>query len=182
MRIIGGKYRGKNLFSPLNQGVRPTSDRAREALFNILRSKLGFDFSSLKLIDVFAGTGAFGLEAVSQGFAEAALVDVDITTLQKNVKLFAAESARIKVFKTDVRKLPVAETAYDVLFMDAPYRQNLSEPALQQLAKQGWLKSGALCLIEINKDEKLSLPKEFNLIDERRYGIAKVIIAEFQGF
>ncbi len=180
MRIIGGKYRGKNLFSPGSDLVRPTSDRAREALFSILRSKLGFDFSSLKLADVFAGSGAFGLEAMSQGFAEVALVDIDPQPLQKNVRLFSAETARIKVIRADACRLPAAPNAYDVLFMDAPYRKNLSEPALKELAAKGWLKNGALCLIEVHKDELLVLPPFFEQTDERRYGIAKVIFAKFR--
>ena len=87
MRIIGGKYRGKKLFSPRSENVRPTSDMTREALFNIMRNRLGQDFSSLKLIDIFSGSGAFGLEALSQGFAKVTLVDIDINDLQKNVKL-----------------------------------------------------------------------------------------------
>ena len=70
MRIIGGKYRGKKLFSPESDNIRPTSDRAREALFNILRSKSGGNFSEMKLLDIFCGSGAFALEAISQGFSE----------------------------------------------------------------------------------------------------------------
>lgn len=180
MRIIGGKYRGKNLISPGGAQVRPTSDRAREALFSILRSKLGFDFSGYKLLDVFAGSGAFGLEALSQGFSEIALVDKEPLSLQKNVRLFPAEASRIEVIKADACFLPKAKAEYDVLFMDAPYRQNLSEPALRELAAKNWLKNGALCLVEIHKDEKLNLPEQFEQTDERRYGLAKVIFAKFK--
>ena len=97
MRIIGGKYRGKNLISPGGAQVRPTSDRAREALFSILRSKLGFDFSGYKLLDVFAGSGAFGLEALSLGFSEIALVDKEPLPVQKNVRFFPAVASRSEV-------------------------------------------------------------------------------------
>ena len=180
MRIIGGKYRGKNLISPGGAQVRPTSDRAREALFSILRSKLGFDFSGYKLLDVFAGSGAFGLEALSQGFSEIALVDKEPLSLQKNVRLFPAEASRIEVFKADACFIPKAKAEYDVLVMEAPYRQNLTEPALRELAAKNWLKNGALCLVEIHKDEKLNLPEQFEQTDERRYGLAKVIFAKFK--
>ena len=85
MRIVGGKYRGKKLISPMSQNVRPTSDKAREALFNILRSRLGGNYSKLKLLDIFSGSGAFGLEAISQGFAEVALIDIDTHGMKHSV-------------------------------------------------------------------------------------------------
>ena len=84
MRIIGGKYRGRKLFSPDNGKVRPTSDRAREALFNILRSRLGNDWSNFRFLDVFAGSGAMAWEALSQGAAVVTLVDADTGPLLKN--------------------------------------------------------------------------------------------------
>ncbi len=179
MRIIGGKYRGKKLISPDTSLVRPTSDRAREALFNIIRSRLGSDLSSLSLMDVFAGSGAFGLEALSQGFGEILLIDVDTRPLQKNVALFPQEKDKIKVLTADARKLGNAPKQYDVLFMDAPYLKGLSEAALLQLSGKRWLKADALCLIEVEKSEECCLPESFALLEERRYGLAKVLIAKF---
>ena len=177
MRIIGGKYRGKKLFSPVSDNVRPTSDKAREALFNILRSRLGQNFTQLKLIDVFSGSGAFGLEALSQGFAKVALVDIDTYDLQKNVKLFEGEKAKIEVIKADATKaLPIGEK-FDVLFMDAPYNKGLSEKALLNVKAN--LNNGALCVVELEKNEECEFPKNYHILDERRYGIAKMIIAEF---
>ena len=176
MRIIGGKYRGKKLFSPLSDKVRPTSDRTREALFSILRSRLGADFRKLKLLDVFAGSGAFALEGLSQGFAKVTLVDIDTSSLLKNVNLFALEKDRINVIKADATKPISDNNKYDVLFMDAPYLQGLSEKALVNCAML--LNSGALCLIEIRKDEKLTLPENYRYVDEKRYGLAKIVIAE----
>ncbi len=177
MRIIGGKYRGKKLFSPESANVRPTSDRAREALFSILRSKLG-NFDGHKLIDVFCGTGAFALEALSQGFAKVAVVDMDIRAVSKNAALFAAERANIQIINCDAARLR-GVPEYDVLFMDAPYNKGLSEPALAAVASM--LKTNALCLIEVHKDEQLNLPEQYELLQERRYGLAKVIIARFAG-
>ena len=177
MRIIGGKYRGKKLISPTIGEVRPTSDKARESLFNILRSRLGSDFYHLKLIDVFAGTGAFGLEAVSQGFAKVVLVDKNTENLQKNVKLFADEQQKITIVKADTQKVFMLPDKYNVLFMDAPYHQGLTETALENC--KPYLENGALCLIEVAKDENIRLPENYVLLDERHYGIAKVLIAEF---
>ena len=177
MRIIGGKYRGKKLFSPTSGEVRPTSDKAREALFNILRTRLGSDFHHLKLVDVFSGTGAFGLEAISQGFAKVTLIDKNIDNLQKNVKLFPAEQAKINIMRADVEKGFLLSEKYDVLFMDAPYHQGLTEKALESC--KPFLEGGALCMVEVAKDENIVLPKNYRLFDERRYGFAKVLIAEF---
>ncbi len=177
MRIIGGKYRGKKLISPASEKVRPTSDKAREALFNILRNRLGADYRGYSLIDAFAGSGAFGLEAISQGFERVALVDINPRDLEKNVALFPAEKEKIKVIRADAT-LPMNEAEkYDVLFMDAPYRQGLSEKALVSL--QSVLKPRALCFIEVEKNESCTLPDAYELLDERYYGLAKVIIALF---
>lgn len=180
MRIIGGKYRGKKLFSPESANVRPTADRAREALFNIMRSRLGGSLGELKLLDAFAGSGAFALEALSQGFGKAAMVDIDTRAATKNAALFPAEKDNLKIIRGDVRGLGKAPDAYDVLFMDAPYQKGLSEPALRCLAEQGWLQPGALCLIEVEKDEALTLPDAYDELEVRRYGLAKVVIAEFK--
>ncbi len=176
MRIIGGRYRGKKLISPISDKVRPTSDRTREALFNILRSRLGVDFRQLKLLDLFAGSGAFALEAISQGFAKVAMVDIDTSNLLKNVNLFALEKDKISVIKADVTKMFVVDDKYDVLFMDAPYQKGLTEETLSVCHR--FLNMGALCLIEVRKDEILNLPQTYRYIDQRRYGMAKVIIAE----
>ena len=177
MRIIGGKYRGKKLFSPRSENVRPTSDMTREALFNIMRNRLGQDFSSLKLIDIFSGSGAFGLEALSQGFAKVVLVDIDINDLQKNAKLFENEKNKIEIIQADVTKVIPVNDKFDVVFMDAPYNKGLSEKALISVVK--CLNNGALCMIELAKNEICTLPENYRLLDERTYGIAKGLIAEF---
>ncbi|MBQ9235597.1 MAG: RsmD family RNA methyltransferase [Alphaproteobacteria bacterium] len=179
MRIIGGKYRGKKLISPASDKVRPTSDKAREAMFNILRSRLGNDFGSHRLLDVFAGSGAFGCEALSQGFAGVGLVDIATTDLLKNTALFVAEKSRIEIFKGDAATIAPRGEKFDVMFMDAPYNQGLTQKAL--LNMRGWLCAKALCLIEVRKDEDCPLPSEYQQMDERRYGLAKVIVAEFVG-
>lgn len=175
MRIVGGKYRGKKLWSPEGKNVRPTSERAREALFNILYSHIGGDYSDMSLLDVFAGTGAFGLEAVSRGFKEVTFIDIDTVPLQKNVKMFTAESSKLNVIRADATRMPKARKTYDIVFMDAPYALGLTQKALQQLIVQGWLKEQTLCIVEVRHDEELVLPECFELLDERIYGLAKVL-------
>lgn len=175
MRIVGGKYRGKKLWAPEGKNVRPTSERAREAIFNILYSHLGGEYGEQSLLDVFAGTGAFGLEALSRGFKRVTFVDIDTIPVLKNIKMFTSDSEKLSVVKADATRLPRARQKYDMVFMDAPYARNLTEQALQQLVKQGWLKEKALCIAEIRQDERFVISDEFELIDERVYGLARVL-------
>lgn len=177
MRIIGGRYRGKKLISPASDKVRPTSDKARGALFNILRSRLGNDWRDYHLIDVFSGSGAFGLEALSQGFGSVTLVDIDVRELKKNTALFANEAAKIEIINADATKAFVTNRLYDAAFLDAPYAKGLTEAALTVLADK--LKNKALCLIEVEKNETCLLPPQYRLLNEKHYGIAKILIAEF---
>lgn len=175
MRIVGGKYRGKKLWTPEGKEVRPTSERAREAIFNILYSKLGGNYAELSLLDIFCGTGAFGFEALSRGFKHVTFADIDIVPVQKNAKLFAAEKTQFEILKVDATRLPRARRRYDMVFMDAPYAKGLTEAALAQLLTQGWLNEKAICVVEVRKDERFPLPEGLELLDERVYGLARVL-------
>ena len=179
MRVVAGKYRGKKLFTPDYEGVRPTSERAREALFSILYSRLG-GLGECKVLDIFAGTGAFGLEALSRGAAKVAFVDKNPKLLNKNTALFLPEKDKIKIIAADALRLPPAAEAYNLIFPDAPYAQNLSEKAIREATAKGWIANGALCLIETCKDEELTLPEFFTRVDERIYGIAKISFYTYQ--
>lgn len=180
MRIVGGKYRGKKLWAPEGKDVRPTSERAREAIFNILYSQIGGDYSEIRLLDVFAGTGAFGLEALSRGFKEVAFIDIDTQAVQKNAKMFVNETDKISVIKADATRMPRARRKYGMVFMDAPYDKGLTEKALAELCSQGWLAEKALCIVEVKNNEKWELPTEFELIDERIYGLARIMFLKLK--
>lgn len=173
MRIIGGLYRGKTLLSPKTQQVRPTSDKARESVFNILYSKLTKSWDQINLADIFAGSGAFGLEAVSRGAKSVMLVDLDTSTATKNANLFPNEKNKITILKADATALPHPRQNFDIIFMDAPYHKSLSKQALSSILKNDWLAPHGICIIETAADEKLEIPQSMKLIDERRYGIAK---------
>lgn len=175
MRIVAGKYRGKKLWSPTGKDIRPTSERAREAIFNILYSKIGGDYSALNMVDIYAGTGAFGFEALSRGFNSVTFADIDTTAVQKNAKLFPTEADKIKIITTDATKLPIARQKFDLIFMDAPYARGLTEKTLSQIIKQQWLAENGICIVEIRKDEKFEIPEVFEVLDERLYGPAKVM-------
>ena len=173
MRIIAGQYRGKKLCSPNTEGVRPTADRARESIFNILGSKISNAWDNLSLLELFAGTGAFSLEAISRGIKEACLIDINTENAKKNLLLFPKEQEKIRLIKSDALHLPQAQKNYNLLFMDAPYNQGLSEPALMEVAAKGWLADDCLCVVEVEKNESFVPPQGFSVEDERIYGLAK---------
>ena len=179
MRIIAGKYRAKALKSPKSGYVRPTSDRAREALFNILNSKLNGDWENCLFLDVFAGTGAIGLEALSRGAQRVGFVDINPKNLWQNIKLFPQENAKIKVYKCAVERLPSASEKYNLVFLDAPYEKSLSESAILTLSQKNWLENSAIVVVETQKDEKFEFPQSFALFDERIYGPAKFHFLQF---
>lgn len=174
MRIIAGTKRGKTLFTPKDARIRPTADRAREALFNILYSKLDKPISAYDVLDVFSGTGAVGLEAASRGAKSVLFVDIDTTLTEKNAKLCGFNN--VAFLKKDARFLPLSRQVYGIVFLDAPYQQNLSEPTLQALLNGGYVGSGSLVVVETAAEESLTAPEGYMLIDERRYGAAKFYI------
>ena len=173
MRIVAGKYRAKVLKSPKSGTVRPTSDRAREALFNILHSKLNGNWENCRFLDIFAGTGAVGLEALSRGAEKVGFVDVNTENLWQNIKLFPQEKEKIAVYKTSAENLPLAKEKYNLIFSDAPYEKNLSEPALEQLLQKMWLEANAVVVVETQKEEKFACPQKLEIVDERIYGPAR---------
>ena len=179
MRIVAGKYRSKKLFTPKNEAVRPTSERAREALFNIINSRFGADYSEFDLLDIFAGTGAFGFEGLSRGVRSVTFVDINTELVKKNATLFSSDKEKIKIFQADATKLPHATKKYNFVFSDAPYDKGLSKKALIELAKKGWLADKALCVVEVRCSEDFVVPHGFEQFDERTYGQAKVLFLRF---
>ena len=171
MRIISGTLRGKKLFTPADNRIRPTADRAREAVFNILNSRLDFPLAECDVLDVFAGTGAFGLEAYSRGAKTVVFVDTDLTLAKKNAAACKINNA--KFIQSDARLLPPTRRSCNLIFLDAPYNQGLTAPALQALLKGGWCAPNAWIIAETARDEALPLPPELELADERTYGAAR---------
>lgn len=180
MRIIAGRHKGRKLEADDGKNIRPTANRTREAVFNILMHNR---FTDAELIgadvaDLCCGTGAFGLEALSRGAARAALVDSNTAALklaQKNT-IHLGEVANVRLMQADVSQLPHAPFACDIIYLDPPYGQGLCEPALQGLVANGWLKEDALVLVEQQEREPLRLPAGLQLLDTRTYGNAKLSI------
>ena len=175
LRIIAGAWRGRSIEVPPGKDIRPTSDRVREALFNRLAhafSDQGFHLHDARVVDVFAGTGALGLEALSRGAAQVVLLDRNpaaVALLKRNVAKLGAED-RATVMNADGSNLPRAATACNLAFLDPPYDQNLVAPALQSLARQGWLAPGALVTVETDESETVTDVPGYTLLDRRAYG------------
>ncbi|MGL4490471.1 MAG: 16S rRNA (guanine(966)-N(2))-methyltransferase RsmD [Rhizobiaceae bacterium] len=174
MRIVGGEFRGRSLTAPDSQTIRPTTDRVRESLFNVLMHLDGEPIEQARVLDLFAGTGALGLEAISRGARFCLFVDDGVESrgiLRTNIEAFAL-NGRSKVFRRDATSLgPAApHEPFDVVFADPPYGKNLGEKALKSAADNGWLAANALLVLEEASNAALSLPNEFVLFDSRNYG------------
>ena len=187
MRIVAGKHRGRRIAAPEGHDVRPTSDRARESLFNILQhGNFTSDGTSplvaAHVLDVFAGSGALGLEALSRGAADLTCIENGAAAraaLRANVKALG-EAARVTVVQADATKPPTAAgPPCRLVLMDPPYRSGLAAPALAALAERGWLAEGAICVVEISAAESLEAPAGFTPLDERRYGKAKLVFLRY---
>ena len=185
MRIVGGSLKGRRLLAPEGRTLRPTSDRAREALFNLLTQGRfigeGNPLIGARVLDAFAGTGALGLEAISRGAAEAAFMEKDaqaLQTLRANIKALGVEQ-KARVVPADVANPPGAVRPCDIILMDPPYNRDLSEPALLALTRGGWIAPGSLVALEVDRQEAITLPAGFQLLDERIYGKAKLIFLRY---
>jgi 16S rRNA (guanine966-N2)-methyltransferase len=175
MRIIAGEWRGRPLVAPEGRGTRPTSDRAREGLFSMLASRLG-SFEGLRVADLFAGTGALGLEALSRGAAHCTFIDSDrdaLATIRRNLDRFGAAS-RAEVRAQSVEHAPPPLAPVDLLFLDPPYRTGLAEMALARLGDPAWIAPAGLVSVETG--DPLPLPAHFAVEAERRFGKARICL------
>jgi len=182
VRITGGQFRGRALTEPPDNRVRPTSDKVRQAIFNILaHNDFGFELEGAKVIDLYAGTGSLGLEALSRGAAFALFVDDSAESrglIRTNVEALGLTGAT-KIWRRDARDLgPLGAGAggpFGLAFLDAPYRKDLTAPALASLRAGGWLTPGALVVAETADDEALGA-EGYRLLDRRSYGETAVHI------
>ncbi len=180
MRIIAGKFRGKHLITPGDDSIRPTADRVRESIFDILASRLGTSFEGLRVLDLFAGTGAMGLEALSRGAASVILVDTGAEArgvIRDNIEAFGAGGVA-KLLRRDATALGPSGTMgrFDLIFLDPPYGRGLGVKALTSAREGGWIAPDATIVLEESRDATLALPEGFVLDDRREYGAAAVHI------
>lgn len=175
MRIVGGTLRGRALAAPSDMRIRPTSDKVREAVFNILaHGAAGVDIAGQRVLDLFAGTGALGLEALSRGARYCLFVDEDAEAralIRQNIEAFSL-TGKTKIFRRDATSLgPAAgHGEHGLVFLDPPYGKGLGEKALASAAAGGWLAEQTVCVLEERKDAALDLPPGFAIVDQRSWG------------
>ena len=182
MRIVSGEFRGKTLAAPAGAATRPTSDRARQAIFNILEHAPWSDgVRDKRVIDLFAGSGALGFEAISRGAAFCLFVETDEAArgaIRENVEAMGL-FGRTRVHRRDATQLGVRPgadgPAFDLAFLDPPYAKGLGETALQRLGEGGWLAPGAIVVFERGVGEPDFEAAAYEKLDARDYGAARVL-------
>jgi 16S rRNA (guanine966-N2)-methyltransferase len=173
MRVVGGRLKGRNIASPTTQAIRPTADRLRESLFNILIHAYESPIADARVLDLFAGTGALGIEAVSRGAKFTLFVDNGSEAralLRNNVEALGLGGVT-KVYRRDAADLGPAHPVepFSLVFLDPPYRMKLAEKALASLRDGGWLTPGALLVVEEAKDAAFAAPDGFEELERRAY-------------
>ena len=184
MRITGGRFRGRALVGPKDARVRPTSDKVRQAVFNILahRDFGGFALEGAKVIDLFAGTGAMGIEAIGRGASYCLFVDDAAESralIRTNVEALSLTGAT-KIWRRDATDLGTMSAGaggpFDLAFLDPPYRGNAIVPALESLRGGGWLSPSALIVVEMAQDEPAPAAGGFEILDDRTHGETRIAV------
>lgn len=185
MRIIGGKFSGRTIISPDGRGTRPTTDRTRESLFNILAHRDDFSFEGARVIDLFAGSGALGFEAMSRGAEWCLFVETEAAArgaIRDNIEalgLFGSTRLHRRSATTLGPKPAGVGPPFTLAFLDPPYRKDLAPPALRTLKSGDWLAEGALVIVEQAKDEAPAEADGFTEVDRRLYGDTQIGIYRF---
>jgi 16S rRNA (guanine966-N2)-methyltransferase len=183
MRIVAGRFKGASLEAPKGLSTRPTSDRVRQALFNVLEhGPARFEFEGARVLDLFAGTGALALEALSRGARYAVLLEEDAAAraaIRRNVEALSLTGVT-KIWRRDATRLGEAGTLqpFDLVFCDPPYGKGLGERALAPAATGGWLAKGAIAVLEERAANEIAWPASFQEIDRRRYGDTVIALAQ----
>ncbi|WP_417580006.1 16S rRNA (guanine(966)-N(2))-methyltransferase RsmD [Pelagibacterium sp.] len=184
MRIVAGKFRGKQLETPKSDDIRPTSDRVREAVFSIIGSRIGPHFEGLYVLDIFAGTGALGFEALSRGAAHCVFIDTGIEArglIRGHIEAFGV-GGQTKLLKRDATDLGPVERIKpaELVFADPPYGQGLGEKAIASAVAGGWIAPDALIVLEERKDVAIAAPKGTRIVDRREYAETAVTFLELE--
>jgi len=178
MKIISGIYGGRRLETPKNNNIRPTSDKIRGAIFNMISSRI--DLKDVRILDAFCGSGALGLEGLSRGGVHCTFIDkspMSLDLCKRNVRMLGIENQAKFYLKDSTRSLGIiANIAYDLIFVDPPYYQDLVLPTLYVLGAANMITHSALIVIETEKQWNSILPAGFKCETEKRYGDTKVTI------
>ena len=184
MRIVGGEFRGRPLAAPKSSAIRPTSDRTRESLFNILSHSYPQSLDGTRVLDLFSGTGALGIEALSRGARYCLFVEESAEgrgLLRENVEALSLQG-KTRIFRRNATDLGPAGPIepFDLAFADPPYGKGLGERALVSAAENSWLADGALIVLEEASTAVVSLPGSFSLLDTRPYGESVIRILRWK--
>ena len=186
MRIIAGKMKGITLFQPKNKNTRPLKDIARESIFNLLKhsNKFSFQFEQSSILDLYAGTGSFGLECISRDSKSVFSVENEreaIKILEKNIKKMKIKK-KIKIFSNDVfellEKKIFFQTKFDLIFCDPPFKFIKTEKLIELIFNKHLLNKEGIIILHRNKATKEKLPDNFKVIEERIYGISKIVFGK----
>ncbi|MGX1309660.1 16S rRNA (guanine966-N2)-methyltransferase [Amorphus suaedae] len=182
MRIVGGRFRGKRLSAPPGLSTRPTTDRLRETVFNVLQHAYGDPVEGARVLDLFAGTGAVGLEALSRGAKFTLFVEESAGArgvLRENAETLGL-TGLVRIWRRDATKLGPAGTLapFDLCFADPPYGRGLGTAAFASARAGGWLKPGALCVLEETIKDQVDALEGFTLVERREYGETAVTFFE----
>jgi 16S rRNA (guanine966-N2)-methyltransferase len=186
MRVVGGRFRGRALAAPTDQAIRPTSDRVREAVFNVLgHGAAAVLIDGARVLDLFAGTGALGIEALSRGAAQCLFVDDSADArglIRENVEALGLMGTT-KVFRRDATALGEAGKygTFNLVFLDPPYRRGLGDRALASALTGGWLAKDAAIVLEEAADIEVRLPASVVEVDRRTWGDTMVVFARYTG-
>jgi 16S rRNA (guanine966-N2)-methyltransferase len=180
MRVVGGRLRGRTLATPKSMDIRPTADRLRESLFNILAHGYGDPVTGARVLDLFAGTGALGIEAASRGAEFVLFVDDGAEAralIRGNVETLGL-GGTTRIFRRDATKLGPAHPLepFSLAFLDPPYGKGLAEMALTAARDGGWLIPGALIVVEEAVSAKFAAPEGFEDCERRTYGDTELIL------
>lgn len=180
LTLLAGRHRGRRLEVPSGVSVRPTQVRIRKSLFDLLEHspRVGQALTGASVLDLFAGTGALGLEALSRGAAAAAFVERDpavASVLARNIAGLG-EQHRARILRTDALRLPAAGFAAEFVFVDAPYGEGLAAPALAGARAAGWVAAAGIAAVELGRREAFPVPDGCRFIDERAYGTTRICL------
>ena len=186
MRIISGKYRSKKILQPRDKATRPLKDLTKESIFNIIAhsNKFNVVLEDSNILDLFSGVGSFGLECLSRGSAKSTFVEnykEVLIILKKNISSLNYEKEAIVIEKDILKTLDYKnfKEKFDIIFMDPPYKEKSLNLMLLQILNSKILNNEGVIIIHRQKNEEDSFPKEFRIIEEKTYGISKVIFGKF---
>ena len=187
MRIIAGKLKGTILHLPKDKSIRPLKDLARESIFNLLNhsNKISLKLEHLNILDLYAGTGSFGLECLSRQARSVCFVEKKrdaIEILEKNIKKLGVKN-KIKIFFNDIFELiekeKISESKFDLIFCDPPFKDTNIERLINLIFNKNLINKNGIIILHRNKNTKEKFPNYFRVIDERIYGISKIIFGKF---